>query len=167
MELIKFLMDIVIIGLLGAGVYYAVRLEKQLRVLREGRAEMARYMADFTRNVDRAEAGIKVLKTESRTAGDDLEKLLDRARAMQDELQFVVAHADSLVEKVTKIGSQLTQITQPRAAQSFTPPGTERPPLRAVAPAVVPVPVEPVEAPRTRAERELLHALEQLHERNG
>ncbi|MBP7253091.1 MAG: hypothetical protein KBA75_06365 [Alphaproteobacteria bacterium] len=154
MEFVKLLLDAGIIGLLGAGVYYALRLEKQLKILRLSQAEMGRYMADFARNIDRAEAGIKALKSTARESGDDLETLVARSRALCDELKFVTDHADSLVEKITALGGQL-------AGQARAPePRAERPPLRAVPTAPMPEKAV-VGEPRTRAERELLQALQQ------
>ncbi len=153
MEILKLLLDAGIIGLLGTGVYYALRLEKQLRILRLSQAEMGRYMADFARNIDRAEAGIKALKSTARESGDDLETLVARSQALNDELKFVTDHADSLVEKITALGGQL-------AGQSRAPePRAERPPLRAVPTAPMPEKAV-VGEPRTRAERELLQALQ-------
>lgn len=153
MEIVKLLLDAGIIGLLGAGVYYALRLEKQLKILRLSQAEMGRYMAEFARNIDRAEAGIKALKSTARESGDDLESLVARSQALYDELKFVTDHADSLVEKITALGGQL-------AGQTRAPePRAERPPLRAVPTAAMPEKAV-VGEPRTRAERELLQALQ-------
>jgi hypothetical protein len=152
MDILKLLLDAVIIGLLGAGVYYALRLEKQLRILRVSQGEMGRYMADFARNIDRAEAGIKALKSTARESGDDLETLVARSQTLYDELKFVTDHADSLVEKITALGGTLT--TQARSAE----PRAERAPLRAVPTAPMPEKAA-VGEPRTRAERELLQAL--------
>lgn len=171
MELIKFLMDIVIIGLLGAGVYYAIKLEKQLKVLRLSQAEMGRYTADFSRNIDRAEAGIKSLKLTAREAGDDLEKLLERGQVMRDELRFVVDHADSLVDKIAKQGAQMAAQSRGTESQRLVDRaekqgerGVERPVLRAVSETPTAEKAVVGGEPRSRAERELLHALKNIQE---
>jgi aspartate oxidase len=174
MELIKFLMDIVIIGLLGAGVYYAIKLEKQLKVLRLSQAEMGRYTADFSRNIDRAEAGIKSLKLTAREAGDDLEKLLERGQVMRDELRFVVDHADSLVDKIAKQGAQMAAQSRGVESQRMgeradkqgerVDRGAERPVLRAVSETPTAEKAVVGGEPRSRAERELLHALKNIQE---
>jgi hypothetical protein len=157
MEILKLLLDAGIIGLLGAGVYYALRLEKQLKILRLSQAEMGRYMAEFARNIDRAEAGIKALKSTARESGDDLETLVARSQSLRDELTFVAEHADSLVEKITALGGQMA--TQARAPE----PRAERAPLRAVPTAPMPEKAA-VGEPRTRAERELLQVLQKSDE---
>ena len=167
MEIVKFILDLCIIAALAVAVRYALRLEKQLRLLRESREEMARYTADFARNVDRAETGIKSLKLMARTSGDDLEQLVERAQALRDELQFVVDHANSIADKITRLGGQLAQ-QQSKVTESPMPPppapAVERPPLRAVAGGAV---VPPAPEPRSRAERELLQALQRMQERGG
>ena len=173
MEIVKLTLDIVIIAALALAVRYAWRLEKQLRLLRESREEMARYTADFARNVDRAETGIKSLKLMARASGDDLEQLVEKAQALRDELQFVVDHANTIADKITRLGGQLAQ-QQSKAAESPMPavtpppapaapvPATERPPLRAVVGGSAAPP-----EPRSRAERELLQALQKMQERGG
>lgn len=174
MEIVKLVLDICIIAALALAVRYAWRLEKQLRLLRESREEMARYTADFARNVDRAETGIKSLKLMARASGDDLEQLVEKGQALRDELQFVVDHANSIADKITRLGGQLAQ-QQTRVAESPMPaappvsapipmPTVERPSLRAVVGGAASA--QPAE-PRSRAERELLQALQRMQERGG
>ena len=159
MDIIKLLLDVVMIGLLGAGVYFALRLEKQLRVLRTSNAEMAKYTAEFARNIDRAEAGIKSLKQTARTSGDDLEKLLDRAATIREELQFVVDYANCQADKIGALGSGLAA-QQARAAEK--PPAVVGiPSLRTVGSAAE------TGEPRSRAERELMQALHSMKERQA
>ncbi|MEJ0063014.1 MAG: DUF6468 domain-containing protein [Alphaproteobacteria bacterium] len=153
MEIAKFALDILVIGLLGAGIYFATRLEKQLGALRESRADMERLTKDFANNVGRAEAGIKSLKQVARESGDDLEKLLERAVTMRDELRFVVEHADKSAEKVSALSSQLA--SQTREAKTAAPPQLQ---------AVATEHSSGAGGPRTRAEKELLHALEKMRE---
>jgi hypothetical protein len=151
METLKLLLDVMMIGLLGAGIYFAIRLERQLKALRESRADMARYTLEFARDVGRAEVSIKNLKQISREAGDDLEKLLGQSRAMRDELKFIIDRADTLSAKVSTI--------PPRAAQE-----SASAPLRSVATSPAPTSATPeTVAPKSRSERELLQALQKIN----
>ncbi len=156
MDILKLLLDLAVIGLLGAGVYYALRLEKQLRILRTSQSEMAHYMTEFARNIDRAEQGIKALKSTARASGDDLEQLVERSKQLYDELKFVTDHADSLVEKITRLGAQ--QLAQSRPVEAPRP--VERPVLRAVPDNALPEKAVVGGELRTRAERELMQALQ-------
>jgi hypothetical protein len=160
MAIAQIMLDLLMISLLGVGVYYALRLEKQLRLLRASNTEMAQYTAEFGRTVDRAEAGIKSLKLAARESGDDLEKLIERAKALQDELQFVVDHADSLATKITNMGATLTA---PPAAS----PTAVAAPVRSLTALPTQREADGNPEPRTRAERELLAALTSLQERQA
>lgn len=147
METFKLVLDLLIIGLLAAAIYYGFRLERQLAALRASRADMQRYTQDFSRDVGRAETGIKNLKLVAREAGDDMEKLLEQGRAMRDELRFVIDRADHMAAKASS--------TPVRAAAETAPQ------LRAVAAA--PAPTTEAAAPKSRAERELLQALQKIN----
>ncbi|MGB4101796.1 MAG: DUF6468 domain-containing protein [Alphaproteobacteria bacterium] len=144
MEILKLILDMVIIGLLGAAIYYGVRLERQLATLRSSHTDMQRYTQDFARDVSRAESGIKNLKQVARDAGDDMEKLLEQCRVMGDELRFVIDRADHMAAKIGN--APLRQAAEPP------------PPLRSVAPTAV----AETPAPKSRAERELLQALQKI-----
>lgn len=151
MEIAKLLLDVMMIGLLGVGIYFAIRLERQLKALRESRADMARYTQEFARDVGRAEVSIKSLKQISRETGDDLEKLLGQSRAMRDELKFIIDRADTLSAKVSTM--------PPRATTETTSA-----PLRTVASSPTPNhATTETGAPKSRAERELLQALQKIN----
>lgn len=145
MEIFKLVLDLLIIGLLAAAIYYGVRLERQLATLRASHTDMQRYTQDFARDVSRAEAGIKNLKQVARDSGDDMEKLLEQCRIMGDELRFVIDRADHLA---AKIGNAPVR----QAAEAPAP-------LRSVAP----VSSSETPAPKSRAERELLQALQKIN----
>ncbi|MDD5587038.1 MAG: DUF6468 domain-containing protein [Alphaproteobacteria bacterium] len=99
--LFSFLLDLVLIGLLVTGIYYAVRLSRQIAGLRASRAEMERFVFDFGSTVERAEAGIRGLKQAARSSGDDLEQLIEKANALRDELHFLVESADRHADRLS------------------------------------------------------------------
>jgi hypothetical protein len=99
--LFSFLLDLILIGLLITGIYYAIRLSRQIAGLRASREEMERFVLDFRTTVERAEAGIRGLKQVARTSGDDLEQLIEKAHSMRDELQFLVESADRLADRLS------------------------------------------------------------------
>ncbi|MGE0109185.1 MAG: DUF6468 domain-containing protein [Bdellovibrionales bacterium] len=106
-----FLMDITLAGLLCTGIYYAMRLAQQLEAMRTSRAEMERFVIDFSATVTRAENGIKGLKTTARSSGDDLEKLIDQAKHLRDELHFLVESADKIAERLSNTAASATRQT--------------------------------------------------------
>jgi hypothetical protein len=78
-----------------------LRLTRQLAELRASHASMERFVAEFNATVLRAEAGIRGLKNASRESGDDLEKLIEKARLLRDELHFLTESADQIAARLS------------------------------------------------------------------
>jgi hypothetical protein len=157
-EWIGIVLDVILILVVGAGVVQAIRLIAQLRDLRASRAEMDRFVRDFNAAVMRAEAGIKGLRAAARESGDDLEKLVEKAVMVRDELNFIVESADGVAERLSVAASGVLhaeRATQPKMQDEKPAPVPQPVP---VARAEVP----PAHAPASRAEKELMQALKKL-----
>jgi len=160
-EWIRSCLDILLIVMVGIGLYQAMRLIKHLAGLRQGRVEMERFVHEFNATVIRAEAGIKGLRQAARDSGDDLEKLVEKALAVRDELQFIVESADQIAERLSHSASMMARSEKrPEAAAPTPAPEAAKPVAK---PASEPRPA-PSDAPSTasRAEKELLQALQKL-----
>lgn len=105
MELFYLLLDALLIGLLIAGIVYAVRLNRQLADLRSSRADMERFVTEFSSTVLRAESGIKGLKQAARGCGDDLEQLIEKSQQIRDELHFLTESADQTATRLSQAAS--------------------------------------------------------------
>jgi hypothetical protein len=155
-------LDVTLIAFVALGVVQAVRLIRHLEGLRAGRADMERFVREFNATVMRAEAGIKGLRQAARDSGDDLEKLVEKATLIRDELQFIVESADQIASRLThgatsamrpatSGGEKTTAANPPPApAEMVTPFAAKNPP------------VPPSGTPPSRAEKELMQALEKL-----
>jgi hypothetical protein len=143
--------------------------------LRKGRLEMEHFVQEFSTTVTRAEAGIKGLKHAARESGDDLEKLIDRAGSLRDELHFIVESADQTAARLSTAAATAAAATAAVAAARPAPRPAEKtlkPEIvSASAPAATPraeAAPEPAAAPgkkqgkASRAEAELMQALEKL-----
>lgn len=167
--IVSIVLDLVLIGLLAAGIHYAMRLSQQIAGLRASKAEMERFVVDFSSTVQRAEAGIHGLKHAARSSGDDLEQLIDKAQSLRDELQFLVDSADQIASRLSSTAASATRIATPDlGAPSAPPPPRIQPKPVAVAPQRKdPAPVVERQAPlspsaASAAERELLKVLGKL-----
>lgn len=145
--------DGVLILVVGFGIIQAMRLIAQLRDLRSSRVEMDRFVRDFNAAVMRAEAGIKALRATARDSGDDLEKLVEKAVMVRDELTFIVDSADNVAERLSAAASGVMHTDKPAAPSRATAAAPVAPPAAALPP-------EP--PPASRAEKELLQALQKL-----
>ena len=157
-EWIRSILDIALIAILGGGLVQATRLIGHLIGLRQSRLEMERFVQEFNSTVMRAEAGIKGLRMAARDSGDDLEKLVEKAIMVRDELQFITESADQLAERLSQSASAIMR--------------PERADVKPEAPAGAPVATftarkaeaaAPAASPASsRAEKELLQALQKL-----
>ena len=144
--------DGVLILVVGFGIIQAMRLIAHLRDLRASRVEMDRFVRDFNAAVMRAEAGIKALRATARDSGDDLEKLVEKAVMVRDELTFIVESADNVAERLSVAASGVMHTDKPAASRAA-----------ASSPAPEPAAALPPESlPPSRAEKELLQALQKL-----
>ena len=139
------LISLVLIATVGAGIFYAIRLLQQLQQLRASRADMERFVAEFSSTVQRAEAGIKGLKQAARAGGDDLEKQIEKAQLLRDELHFLIESADQMASRISNEATSVARKILPEEPAPVTP----------IKQAVAEAP--PVAA--SRAEQDLLKAL--------
>ena len=158
-EWIRSSLDIILILMVGVGLYQATRLIKQLMSLRQSRGEMERFVHEFNATVIRAEAGIKGLRSAARDSGDDLEKLVEKALMVRDELQFIVESADQIAERLSQSAANAMRPDKKYEAAKPVPEVKAAP---AAAPVVEAAPAGDKQQPSSRAEKELLQALQKL-----
>ena len=152
---IETVLDIALIGLLAVTLFHALRLERALGVLKQDRAALEQMIAAFNNSTRQAEAGIERLRGAADGAGRAIARHLDDARALKDDLTF-------LMERGTKLADRVDALV--RAGRSLTAEPARHIPAQQV-PAQH-VPAQHVIAassesstPRSQAERDLLKAL--------
>jgi len=153
-------LDIVLILLIGGGLVQATRLIWHLAGLKQGRADMERFVHDFNAAVVRAELGIKNLKQAARSTGDDLEKLVEKAAAVRDELTFIVESGDQLAGRLAAAATSVVRSEPPSESKATAPIVPVEGSPSAVTPFTARKPEGP--QPSSRAEKELLQALQKL-----
>jgi hypothetical protein len=163
-EWMGMILDSVLILVVGIGIVQATRLILQLQDLRKSRAEMERFVREFNGAIVRAEAGIKTLRGTARESGDDLEKLVEKANMVRDELTFIVESADSLADRLSIAASKVVRSGEGASAKAADKPSAPVEQREARKPtAVASVSSAKTErAPFSRAEQELAQALKKL-----
>ncbi|HAX92118.1 MAG TPA: hypothetical protein DCY07_07950 [Rhodospirillaceae bacterium] len=168
MTLISILLDLILIGLLGAGITYAIKLTQQLADMRAHRADMERFVFSFNATVNRAEAGIRGLKEAARSSGDDIEKLIEKGSLLRDELLYLTESADQIATRLSDTAGRATRAGAAAAeAQNVkaAPSGPEKKQEKAVPSSSAPPSAASVLAEMktaSTAERELMRALGKL-----
>lgn len=136
-------LDLVLIALLLATLFHAIRLERALGVLKRDRAVLEELVGTFNTSTRQAEAGIERLRATADGAGRQVARQIDAARALKDDIAFLSDRGERLADRL----DVLIRAARPLAAE----------------PSRQPVAAEPdaAELPRVRsqAERDLLKAL--------
>lgn len=163
MELI---IELVLVAMLAATLFYAMRLERALGVLKRDRAELEELVAGFNTSTRQAEQGVDRLRQATDGAGKQIARQIDTAISLKDDLTFLLERAERAADKLDGLVRSARPVgTEPSRPVVGTEPsravGTE-PSRRSLPEATRSAAAEPeVADPRIRsqAERDLLKAL--------
>lgn len=88
------LIDVTVIALLGATIYFAFRLDRRLQSVRNVQNELAGVIRELNSAAARAEAGIQGLKMAAQSSGQQLEEQIHSARVVGDELAILLRSSE-------------------------------------------------------------------------
>jgi hypothetical protein len=100
MEGAQFLLEAVLVLLLGATLFHALRLERALGVLKRDRAVLEGLVAGFNESTRAAEAGIDRLRGATDGAGRQIARQIEIAQRLRDDLGFLTERGESLAERL-------------------------------------------------------------------
>jgi hypothetical protein len=156
----EWILDILLVGLLAATLFHAIRLERALGVLKRDRAALEALVETFNASTRAAETGIERLHVAAEGSGRQIQRQIDMAVTIRDDLTFLVQRGEGLADRlddgVRAARPALALVDQPASrVPPRTPPGTRMMP--SAERAVAPRDSEP--KVRSQAERDLLKAL--------
>ncbi len=93
-------LELVLILLLAATLFYAMRLERTIGVLRTDRAGLGDVLASIRTALDDAERGIQALQNMGDHTGRALTLEIEQALQAQADLRFLLDRLDSVAAKV-------------------------------------------------------------------
>lgn len=148
------LLQIVLMIMLAATMFHAIRLERALGVLRRDRAALEELVVGFNDSTRQAETGIERLRAAADGAGRQIARHVDQARSLKNDLDFLISRGEKVadhLERAVRIkpGSESVALVTPPV---LTPLGA----------GAIPVSVSPDEQDgrlRSQAEKDLLRAL--------
>ncbi|WP_169568907.1 DUF6468 domain-containing protein [Sneathiella limimaris] len=142
---ISLILDLLLILMLGACIGYCVSLSRKLSVMRDAQSELHKVAAEFDRAIVKSKLGIEELRKTSEELGGSLQKEVDEAKGLLEELKLINVSssriADRLQESVDGVGKKISSSQAPEA------PDAEE------------ADISSDTEPRTDAERELLQML--------
>ena len=104
--LVSIIIDVVMVGLLAATIAYAIILNRQIIALRESRGEMAELIQGLNDAMARAETGVRTLKKAASDTGEDLQRTVNKAQTLRDELEFMIEAADALANRLGNVADR-------------------------------------------------------------
>jgi ABC-type transporter Mla subunit MlaD len=139
----EWILDAVLVVLLAATLFHALRLERALGVLKRDRAALEDLVSSFNVSTRQAEAGIDQLRSAADGAGRQMARQIDTVTRLKDDLVFLLERGESLADRL----ESLVRAGRPLAADALRPIQVQD--------------EEPADLPRVRsqAERDLLKAL--------
>ena len=119
-------LDGLIVVLLLATIFYSVALSRRLGALRDNRKEMETAVRRFAEASMKADASIKGLKRTADESGMTVQKLVDRAQTLRDELAYLVEAAEAVAERLeAQTGVPRPQPRAPSGRAAPAPQGAE------------------------------------------
>jgi hypothetical protein len=161
----EWVLELALIGLLGATLFHAVRLERALGVLKRDRATLEALVAGFNTSTQQAESGIERLRAAADGAGRQIARQVELGTSLKDDLGFLIDRAERSADRLDGLVRSARPLAMERPRAMERPLAMERTlagePHRSMAAAVALPDPEPAETPRVRsqAERDLLRAL--------
>ncbi|MBO6836006.1 MAG: hypothetical protein JJ878_04295 [Alphaproteobacteria bacterium] len=167
-------LDIALIALLGVAIYYGVRLNRQIALIRSGREQLETLIKDFGTATERAEKALQSLKGDARDTLDQARQSALKAGELCDDLEFLIKRGEK-VANALETGIRAGRATSRTADTSADAAEPERRPAKRNALSAAPEDrPEPVEAPlpardrsaakkaRAKSKSELLKALQDM-----
>ena len=99
------LIEGLLVLLLTATIYFAIRLNKRLTVLRVEKEQLEKLIKQFEIVTDRAQTSLSGLKATADQVKSDLDDATHNSHAIRDELAFLIERADINAEKLARISS--------------------------------------------------------------
>lgn len=150
----QLILEVVLLGLLAATLFHAMRLERALGVLKRDRATLEGLVNGFNESTRQAEGGVARLRETADGAGRQIARQIEAAEALKGDLAFLIERGEKLADRMDALvrhGKAITESARGRAA--IAAPAAEEKELTLAAGS------EPDTRMRSQAERDLMRAL--------
>ena len=106
------ILDGVILILLVATIIYAARLSLYLKRFRDSKSDLESIITDLSKQINKADTAISTLHKTVGESGTDLQKRMDRASQMFDELELIVQTGDSMANRLESLAVKNRKILE-------------------------------------------------------
>ncbi len=96
----QIVLEVALIGLLGATLFHALRLERALGVVRRDRAELETLLRGFNDSTRQAENGVERLRSAAEGAGRHIARQIEAASSLKDDLVTLIERGERLADRI-------------------------------------------------------------------
>jgi len=114
---IEWLLEIALIGLLAATLFYALRLERALGVLKRDRTALEQLVISFNASTRQAKVGIEQLRAAADNDGRQVARQIEAGMMLKDDLSFLIERSERAADRLDTL------------VRTARPPGAEPPRL--------------------------------------
>ena len=97
---ISLFIELIVVALLSAVIFFTLRLNKHFQMLQKNRAELARQLSGFAHSTERAEAAIQQVRLSTNESAQQMEELLQRAEMLKQDLGYLVDRGNGLADRL-------------------------------------------------------------------
>ena len=103
-------MDVLLLLFLAATIFVGWRLTNSINVFRKSRKELDRLIQDLSRQIERADTAVAGLKNSARESGQNLQSIINDARALSEELQLMTRSGDNLATRLDRLSDRSREV---------------------------------------------------------
>jgi hypothetical protein len=96
----EWILDILLVILLTATLFHALRLERALGVLKRDRAALEALVSTFNASTRAAESGVERLRSATDGAGRQIQRQIDTATTLKEDLTFLTQRGEGLADRL-------------------------------------------------------------------
>lgn len=100
MGIMGLLLNVLIVVLLTITIGYCWILNKRIKILQDGKSELANLLQYFDESTVRASESIVTLQSASKKIGETMQSRIDKANYVMDDLNFIVDKGTRLVDQL-------------------------------------------------------------------
>jgi hypothetical protein len=135
MSMLEWALQLLLLGLLGAAIPFALRLERALREIRADRGALEGSAQGLGEAARMAEAAMVRLRASAELAGRQVAERTAAAEPLRDDLRYLIERAETLADRLEGLvrAGRPIAAEPPRAAEPVLQSQAERDLVRALA----------------------------------
>lgn len=102
-KLLLMFLDVLVLAALGGTVYMMRNLISSIKVIRDGKTELQQHLQQLNIHISNAQMSIESMKKLADEKGRALQKNIDEATSVIEELQFIQKAADNVAQRLEKL----------------------------------------------------------------